>query len=94
MSSNLIPGPFFTRSSRSRTASPSPGGELLRDVIACVVKIAGLDAGNIMTSEDMGCEVKSLVRIDIAANGVKILRSIDEDRRKKQKGAIIVCEYL
>ena len=31
--------------------------------------------------EDMGYEVQTLVKIDVDANGVKILRSIDEDRR-------------
>ncbi len=31
--------------------------------------------------EDMGYEVKTLVKIDVDANGVKILRSVDEDRR-------------
>ncbi len=31
--------------------------------------------------EDMGYEVQTLVKIDVDASGVKILRSIDEDRR-------------
>jgi adenine phosphoribosyltransferase len=31
--------------------------------------------------EDMGYDVQTLVKIDVDANGVKILRSIDEDRR-------------
>jgi adenine phosphoribosyltransferase len=31
--------------------------------------------------EDMGYEVQTLVKIDVDANGVRILRSVDEDRR-------------